>query len=74
MKIWNDNSVVRLVALMTAMGLCLWGWLEISLRMLPNPIPVPVARLYGEPQATQESEVMATLVVFDQTESSKAAR
>jgi hypothetical protein len=39
MKLWNDRSVLRLMALTFAISLGIWGWLEASLRMLPHAGP-----------------------------------
>lgn len=36
MKFWHDHSVLRLMALTFAVSMGIWGWLEVSLRMLPE--------------------------------------
>ncbi|MDX2142662.1 MAG: hypothetical protein SFV19_04865 [Rhodospirillaceae bacterium] len=36
MKFWHDHSVLRLMALTFAISMGIWGWLEVSLRMLPQ--------------------------------------
>jgi hypothetical protein len=36
MHFWKDHSVLRLFLLTFAISMGVWGWLEISLRMLPH--------------------------------------
>jgi hypothetical protein len=74
MKFFNDTSVVRLAALMLAMGVSVWGWLEVSLRMLPEPKLAPVARAYDPPQIMDEQPPVATLAGLATDETGPAMR